>query len=314
MIKNNIMSPFKDKRILVTGAHGFIGNYLVDQLIASGAKVGVIDRVPSRNKKPAKEMIGDLKDKAFMERAIKTSRPEFVFHLAATKDRSSKISAFYQAIEENLLGTLNLLAVLKSARQLRSVIVVGTAEEYGNNTCPYREEMRGMPVSSYSFSKLCVTQLCESLSKLHQIPITVIRPTLAYGPGQDKDMFLPALIMALLKKKPFPMTKGDQTRDYVYVTDLINALIKASLCRHHGGSVFNVGSGQPIKIKALAEMVAKLSGNKQMIKFGAKAYRSSEIMEYYTDNLKAKKEFGWTPKVGLKDGLRKTIEYYKKTC
>jgi UDP-glucose 4-epimerase len=303
---------FKNRRVLITGADGFVGHFLTARLIADGAIVSVIDRMAPKSKRSVDQMIGDLRDKAFVRSSVRRCRPEFVFHLAATKDRSPEIPDFYKAIEVNLLGTLNLLSALKSIRQLRSAIVMGTAEEYGHNQCPFKENMREMPVSSYSFSKACMTQLCGTLSRLHRIPVTVIRPTLAYGPGQDTNMFLPSLITELLNRRPFSMTLGAQTRDYIYVTDLVDALIRASLAKGHKGAVFNIGSGKPVKLARLASMAAGLLGKNDLVKLGKKAYRAGEIMEYYVDNSKAKKKFGWSPQVNLKEGLIKTVNYYKE--
>jgi UDP-glucose 4-epimerase len=314
MMNDIRLLTFRDKKVLVTGGSGFVGGHLTGQLVAAGAEISVIDRASSKTGSAVHEMIGDLRDKAFVEEAVGVCRPEFVFHLAATKDRSSEIAEFYHAIEVNLLGTLNLLTSLSVVDGLRACIVVGTAEEYGHNKCPFREDMREMPVSSYSFSKLCVTQLCATLSRLHHIPVTVIRPTLAYGPGQDTSMFLPSLITALIKNNPFPMTRGEQTRDYIYVTDLLDALIQAALAEPHQGSIFNVGSGKPVTVAEVAAIVSGILGNKDLIKLGAREYRPGEIMEYAVDNTKARETFGWSPKVDFRDGLLRTVNYYRETC
>ena len=116
---------------------------------------------------------------------------------------------------------------------------------------------------------------------------------------------------ALIEGKPFPMTLGEQTRDYIYVTDIVEALMRAAWVEPKG-SIFNIGSQEPIKVAALAEMISRLLGNRNLIRLGEKAYRPGEVMEYFVDTSKAKQVLGWTPQVGLKEGLERTIEYYKK--
>ena len=302
---------FRDKRILITGANGFIGRHLAGILSVQGAQVSFLDRIASGG--PAHpEYIGDLRDAAFVDRTISHCDPEIIFHLAAYKERVPELEAFSQAIAVNVLGSLNLFTAAKKLSSLRSIIVIGTAEEYGRNPSPFSEKDREAPVNAYSYSKLCVTHLGEMLYKHYGLPCVMIRPTLAYGPGQDVDMFLPALIQSLINDHPFLMTPGRQTRDYLYITDLIDALMSSALERNALGQIINVGSGQSIAIADLALKVQEYIGKTNLVKIGAKQYRAGEAMEYSVDGSKAKQILHWQPRVLLEQGLKNTITFYQR--
>ena len=299
------------RQVLITGANGFIGRHLSKALTAQGAAVSILDLVPARDHPQKQHYVGDLRDAHFVDRALEQSSPEFIFHLAAFKERTSAIEAFSDAISVNLMGSLNIFTAAKKLRNLRSLVVIGTAEEYGSISGPFQEEHREAPINAYSFSKLCVTHLSEVLHRIYNIPSIVIRPTLAYGPGQDVDMFLPALIKTVLQDQPFPMTPGRQTRDFIYVSDLVEALLHAATAPGAAGQVVNIGSGQSVPLGDLAQKIERDLGKSGLVLIGAKEYRIGEVMEYGVDIGKAKELLHWTPKVGLEEGIRDTIRYYR---
>jgi len=301
----------KDKKVLVTGANGFIGRSLVPALIARNARVATMDVAPLEggDGREITAYHGDMEDRAFVEDCIGRCRPDVVFHLAAFKERSSAMADFYKAAGVNILGSLNLFSALNVEGNVSSVVVLGTAEEYGRNDSPFREGMRERPVTAYSYSKLCLTNLCEILYSLHGLPVVVLRPTLAYGPGQDTGMFLPSLIESLIQDRPFIMTAGEQTRDYVYITDLVDAMIKASQIPAPG-EIINIGSGTPVRLLDLVGMVERFLDKKGLVKVGGRDYRPDEIMDYYVDTSKAKRLLRWEPKVSLDEGVELTIRSF----
>jgi UDP-glucose 4-epimerase len=307
------MMTLTNKRVLITGANGFVGRLLTIELKRLGAVVSTLTRKPLRS--PichVAEYIGDIKNKKVVDECIRKGQPQFIFHLAAFKQRTSDISLYSHALETNLIGTLNLLTSASKLDKLENIIVVGTAEEYGSINAPFLEGKREEPINAYSFSKLCMTNLCELLFRQHNIPSIIIRPTLVYGPGQANDMFLPALINSLMVNESFPMTPGRQTRDYIYISDLITALIKAAQINRYYGEVFNIGSGIPVLLEDFALMVEKIMGKRGLVKVGELDYRSGDIMNYYVDNEKANKLLKWYPEVDLTEGVRKTINYFRK--
>jgi len=298
------------KNVLITGANGFVGKHLTSKLIDCSATVSTLTRFPSPLQQ-LEQYIGDLRDNTFVEETVRTSNPNFIFHLAGYKNRTAAIPAFYDAIEHNVIGSLNLFHAASKLDSLEGIIIIGTAEEYGHNQCPFVEDMRESPVSAYSFSKLCLTNLCQVLHLQHKIPFTIIRPSLVYGPEQDESMFLPALIKSLLEGKPFNMTHGKQARDFLYVSDLIDSIVYATKNSQMNGEIFNVGSGKPTMIADIALMVGEMLNKPTLLRMGEIEYRSEEVMDYYVDNSKIRIMLGWTPKVDLKEGLIKTINFFK---
>ncbi len=303
-------AKIKDMRVFVTGADGFIGRRLTDILSESGAIISTFDAVPTNDARLSFGITGDLRDRSSVENALATVRPEIVFHLAALRDRSAEMTSFQHALEVNLTGSMNLFAAIKDMKEVRRVVVIGTAEEYGNNQCPFEENMRESPVSAYSFSKMCMTRLCETLHVLYGLPFVILRPTLAYGPGQGIDMFLPSLINSLLKGETFGMTQGEQSRDFVYIDDLVDAFVRSAVTDGIDGMILNIGSGSPVKLIKLARMVESMIGKGDLLRVGERNYRLGEIMDYYVDNSRARRLLGWEPLTDLEDGLGRTIDSF----
>jgi UDP-glucose 4-epimerase len=301
----------KNKRILITGLNGFIGHHLRCKLRNCGSVIASIDQIhplqPDDN-----SFTGDILNYDFVKQVCETFQPEYVIHLAAYKGRTINFEDFRQAIDANLIGTLNLIESLSKLSSLKKFVAVGTAEEYGLGNAPFKCSQREIPISSYSFSKLCMTHLIQTINRLHQFPAIILRPSVAYGPGQNIDMFLPALIKSLLQKKAFKMTTGLQKRDFVYIDDIINALILACTGDSNQGEIYNIASSEIITIADVALKVGQKLGGKHLIKFGEFPERKLDIENYILDPEETNNKLGWTAKVSLNDGLDNTIEAFKK--
>ncbi len=299
------------KRILITGGSGFIGKHLSHKLLDYDAVVSVVD-INSQHTESINAIKCDICDYKRLEKVIKDISPEVVFHLAANIDRSSNSDIMRNMISVNLMGTLNLFESLKNISSCQSIIVAGTSEEYGNNQVPFKEYYKEDPISPYSFSKVCASYLSKMLFNVYKLPIITLRPTLAYGPGQKETMFIPTLIKTLLRNERFIMTPGEQTRDFLFIDDLVNAYIHAGVSEGHFGEIFNIGSGKAYKIKDIAYRIASFLDKQNFLKIGAKDYRKSEIMSYFVDISKANNYLNWTPKIEIDEGLKKTIEWYSR--
>jgi UDP-glucose 4-epimerase len=303
---------YRGKRVLVTGATGFVGGHLLRALSDAGAAVAVLTRGDAAMPVPARVFTGQLADRDFVRLALQVWQPQVVFHVAGARERSLSREAFDKTIEANLVGTLNLLYGAVGLAGLERIVVLGTGEEYGRSRAPFGETLREEPVSAYSFSKQCATQLSQLMHRSFGLPVTVLRPAVAYGPGQQSDMFLPALIQTLLLGEEFNMTAGEQTRDYVYIDDLVEALLLAGTGALIDGEIINVGGGQAVRIAELVERVEAQLDCKGLVRRGALPYRTGEAMEYELDVSKARALLGWAPRTSLDEGLRRTVAWYRK--
>ena len=300
---------FRNKRVLITGANGFIAKELIDYLHSHQAILYVFDRNSVIQPKAEKVYCGDIGDRVYFKRCVTDCNPQYVFHLAAYKPRTTTFDDFYEAIDINIRGSLSVLEALQGCSSLISVVMAGTAEEYGDNFSPYIETQRERPQNAYSFSKNCMTKLSETIRALYDIPVIIARPSLAYGPGQGNEMFLPSLITSLLAGEEFKMTSGEQKRDFLFIDDLVNGLAGLALSTAALGKIVNLSSNSSIKISSLAKMVHKLIG-KGRISFGSIPYRSKELMEYKVSNKNARILIGWEPTVPLEIGILRTIDWY----
>lgn len=296
-------------RVLVTGAAGFIGSRLVARLVAEGARVHAMDLRASDAPGIEAAHVADITDAEAVDAVVAAARPVHVFHLAGFKERSSTPEAFRLASAVNVRGTLNLLfAMVELDPGAASFVAMGTSEEYGQGPTPFRESQPEQPLSAYGVSKAEATQLCRAFQRSMGVPAVVLRPTIAYGPGQPPDLFLSALVASLARGERFPMTAGEQTRDFVYVDDIVDAQLLAATTPAAAGRVINIGSGEPVRLRDLAQTVARLMDAEGLLGLGEVPYRTGENMEYRSDVSLAREILGWEPSVSLEEGLRRTIE------
>jgi UDP-glucose 4-epimerase len=294
---------------LVTGGAGFIGTSLVRRLAADGVRVTVLDRadngpIPGVDR----TLVADLADTTAMRDLLGESAPDMIFHLAASKVRSSELPAYREALEVNVLGTLSLCEAMLATTPDARLVAIGTSEEYGPAPGPYVESERELPISAYSLSKLAMSRMLETLSRVNGLRATVLRPSVCYGPNQPPDMFISALVDALVAGREFPMTLGEQTRDFVYVDDLVDAIVRAGRSDAAIGRIINVGSGVGTRIGDLALLVEQLVGASDLVRLGAVPYRAGEQMEYCVDSALAAELLGWEAATSLEEGLRRTID------
>ena len=306
------MMTLKNKRVLVTGAGGFIGQHLCKALFGKDATVVGLVRSAVDNKYLSEQYVLDISDEMDVIKIVNFVQPEFVVHLAASKNRGVDPAAYREGYRTNTLGSLNVINACQDIPVLARFVFLGSTDEYGELQVPFKESDKEAPNSAYGTSKLAVTELLRALSRSNGFPSVTLRPTIAYGPGQDASMFLPALIIALVAGRDFDMSFGEQTRDFIYVDDLVNAIIQALVIPGLCGDLFNISSAMPIRIDALAKMTANMIGNEagNRLKLGSKDYRIGDVMQYWASNNLAKTSLGWSPMMSLQEGVQQTIDYY----
>ena len=290
-------------RVLVTGGAGYIGKILLEKMKRFNYDLFSIDYKKCDDFQ-CESFNVDLLDFKMLRSAISAIKPNYVIHMAGVKDRKNDYNTFKKAININLIGSLNLMQVLQEVKTVKKIIVIGTAEEYGRSEELIEEEHKLNPINAYSFSKQCLFNLCDYYIREENLPIFYLRPSLIYGPNQDLAMFLPSLIDTLRSDHEYKMTRGEQKRDFLHVDDLLDlivTLINTKQQSNHG--VYNVCSGERVRIVDIARYVGEKMEKLKFIKIGALPYRPGEIMEYRISNRKLMETFDWKPKVRLFEGI-----------
>lgn len=301
--------------ILVTGASGFIGKSLIAKLLKRKEQVHAI---VMSNTHPLKKLLGtsrvyraDLSNYSLIEKIITKIMPQIIFHLAAYPDKGNDLKDIQATFRSNVLGTLNLL-MASNRINYENFVFAGSFKEYGDQPVPFKENYRLNPLSSYATSKAAAEQYCDLFQSFGK-PITRLRLATIYGPGQDQNTLISSVIKSALSNKKVMITTGEQTRDFLYVGDAVNALIKSAIIPSAKGEVYNIGSGSETRIADIVEKIVRLCKSNSQIRKGAVPQRINEVMHMYGDVSKAKKKLRWEPKTNLNEGLLKTIEWFRNT-
>lgn len=306
------MITYKNSTILVTGATGFLARHLIPILLKKDAEVVglALEKKFPRKLKNFSYVQADLKNKKELNAIIKKISPKKIFHLASYPDREAIFENTDKCIQDNIQGTLNLIHSLNNV-SYDSFINMGSYKEYYGNRTPYKETDAIFPISAYAISKACIEMFGRAYYELYGMPITLLRMSTIYGPGQSKQNFVPYLINACLRGTSLRLTKGKQGRELIYISDAIGALEKAASNKKTNGEIINVGTNEEHNLKEIVNLVLKLTNSKVKPEFGAVPYRKHELWHMKGDNDKAQQLMKWKPKVSLKQGLIRTINYYK---
>ncbi|MCG8432265.1 MAG: NAD-dependent epimerase/dehydratase family protein [Candidatus Omnitrophica bacterium] len=303
-------------RILITGAAGFIGQNLIRRLRGTQNELFCIIHPEQRGfsfrDAAVRERFADLSVAHQVRKVIAESRPHKVFHLAAVIRNERSFRLVEEVLRNNITATLNLISSLHE-EGCRRIVTVSTCEVYGDRAEPFLESHELNPISPYSAAKASVDLFCTMLNRSLGSPVVILRPTLVFGPHQRESMLIPQIISSALRSEDFEMTRGEQTRNFIYVDDIVEALLKAGDVPGIEGQVFNVGSTLEWAIKDVARKIIELTGSRARLVLGAKPYRVPEIWRYCSDCRKAKEVLGWEPRVSLEEGLQKTIQWYRES-
>ena len=306
----------KTRKVLVTGGAGFIGSHTVDKLVECGYAVKVIDNLSSGNLANIKNHLetgkvefvkGDVRDAKLTAQAVKDV--DAVLHFAATISVPFSIENPQETYDTNVTGTLNLLA--SSARaKVGKFVLVSSCAVYGEpRYLPIDEKHPTRPISPYAETKLAAERYCLGFHERQLLCSVVLRFFNVYGPRQvmnDYSGVITRFIERSKKKMPLIVYgDGSQTRDFVNVYDVADAVIASMEKREAEGEVFNIGSGKATSINELAKAMLELSDVDTSISHDAP--RAGDIKHSYAEISKAQKLLGYQPKVSLKDGLRSLL-------
>jgi UDP-glucose 4-epimerase len=299
-----VAEALRGRRILVTGASGFVGARLCERLESLGAQVlGLARSEPVSGNPPATWLRADLGDPESARAAIGHARADVIMHVAGHVWGTPDPGVIVPTLHSNLLGTVN---VLTAAHQTgaRRVIVTGTMME------PDFAGADGVPNSPYAASKWASSVYGRMFHALYDLPVVNLRLFMVYGPGDgDGRKLIPCIIQSLLRREAPPLSSGRWPVDWVYIDDVIDAYLCAAVADGVEGHTFDVGSGQLVPIRRVAEILTGLIGNGVRPRFGVRPDRPNEVARV-ADVAGAQELLGWRASVRLEEGLRRTIEWH----
>ena len=298
----------KKNKILITGGTGFIGYHLAKKCLDLNWSVDSISTKSPPLKRKLKKVNYLKIDISKKRKLIKNLKNDydFVVNLAGYVDHSKK----NKTMKSHFNGCKNLANFFLN-KNLKKFVQIGSSIEYGKSKSPQKENKKNLreTYSTYGNAKLFSTKFLLELKKKYNFPITILRLYLVYGPKQDVNRLIPFTIINALKKVKFNCSAGKQFRDFMYIDDLVSAIVKTLKSKKTNGEIINIGSGNPINVKKLILKICKLAkGGKPQ--FGKVSLRKDEILKLYPSLNKVKKILNWQAKVNLDKGLKKTIKYF----
>jgi len=318
-------SKIKDRKVLVTGADGFIGSHLTERLIKEGARVkalvnynsweslGLLGGIKDISKN-CEIVKGDIRDPHFCLELVKNQ--EYVFHLAALIAIPYSYLAPTSFFETNVQGTVNLLEAAKRNSGIKRFVHTSTSETYGTALYSPMDEKHDLQAQSpYAASKVGADKAALSYYLSFGVPVTVLRPFNNFGPRQLARAVIPTILTQLLSEKVKKVKLGslDPIRDYTYVTDTADAFVRVATSPKCIGETLNIGTGKGYSIGEIFKLSCKLTKIEKEVVVDSKRIRpaKSEVWKLLCDNRKIHKLAGWNQKVRFDEGLEKTLAWIK---
>jgi nucleoside-diphosphate-sugar epimerase len=304
-------SSLTGRSVLVTGATGFIGTHLVDRLARDGARVSVLLRAKAERLAPAvTAAYADLLDGGAVRAAVETVRPDVVFHLAAVVNLDRTLAVADACMRTNVLGTTTLLRALEATTSSAVFVLASTTEVYGHGGVPFLEGQTEQPPSPYAVSKVAAERILLLLHRAAGLRAVVVRIATTYGPGQGHDRLIPMVIDAYARGQAPRLHDPWQSRDFVFVDDVVDGLIAAATSSDASGEIINLGDETTYLISHVADTIRDIMGAQVPPRDSGRAGRANEARTWATSREKAGRLLGWTPRTGLVAGLERTVARY----
>jgi NAD dependent epimerase/dehydratase len=312
------------KKVLVTGAGGFIGSHLTEELVRQGHSVRVLVRYNGRDDRGSLADLpieiqsaieverGDLKDPGAVQRAV--AGREWVFHLAALIAIPYSYHNPYDVVQTNVLGTAHILDACRSERGLERVILTSTSEVYGTaQRVPIDEQHPLQGQSPYAATKIAADALGESYHRSFGLPVAILRPFNTFGPRQSSRAIIPTIISQALARPEVKLGRLDPRRDLTYVKDTVAGFIAIAGCEAALGRVVNIGRGEDISIGELVELIGRRLGRQISVRSDQERHRpaKSEVERLLAGTALAQELWGWKPRYSLESGIDETIAWIR---
>lgn len=293
------------RRVLVTGASGFIGSRLCRKLGDEGTEVHAVSRGSRGDQYPIHWWTADLADYDATSRVVRAVQPDLVFHLASHVSGSRDLREVLPTVRGNLLSTVNLLTALRDSGRPRTVIA-GSAEE------PVPTDPDQIPSSPYAAAKVAATTYARTFHARFGLPTLTLRISMVYGPGQqDGAKLIPYVTRSLLRGESPDLSSGNREVDWVYVDDVVNAFIAAANAPEIVGESLDIGTGRLVSVRAVVERIAELIDGPAAPRFGVLADRPFE-RTLLANLTRSHIAIGWEPRTCLTDGLANTVDWFRQ--
>jgi CDP-glucose 4,6-dehydratase len=310
-------------RALVTGAHGFAASWLARALLESGSEVTSLDRegAPPSGLElqgiadDVDDVVGDLRDRELVSRLFRSRSIDSVFHLAAQAIVGEAATSPIPTFQTNIEGTWVLLEACREAG-IERVVVASSDKAYGpHEDLPYREDSALQPIFPYDVSKAATDLIARSYWHTYGLPVAVTRFANLYGGGdRNFSRLIPETVTAVLdRRRPVIRSDGSPERDFLYVEDAAQAYLAVAEALESdrvAGEAFNAGWGNPHPVREVIDLICELGPTDVEPDYQGGGTPNGEIDRQYLDSAKIRERIGWEPQVELREGLRRTLEWY----
>jgi NAD dependent epimerase/dehydratase len=312
-----------DGAALVTGAGGFIASHLCERLVRDGFRVrglcrytsrrevGNLTEIPAEVRDEVEVMFGDLLDRDFVAKAV--AGCEVIYHLAASISVPYSFVAPREVVRTNVEGTLNVLTAALEAGPTR-VVHLSSSEVYGSAQYSPIDESHPLGVQSpYAASKVGADKLAEAFFLAFGLPVVIARPFNTFGPRQSLRAVIPTIVAQALEGNVVRLGATTPSRDFVYVADTVDALVRLAAHPQVEGATFNIATGIDVSIDQVVEIVGDLLGRELMIESQRERLRpsSAEVLQLCGDASKLREWVSWEPATSFRDGLAVAIDWIK---
>jgi dTDP-glucose 4,6-dehydratase len=303
------------KTVLVTGGAGFVGSQLVRELLDSSYHVVVLDNFTTGLKESLPRsgelrlISGDVRDFGLVSRIVRNT--PYVVHLAAQAFIPFSYEMPVHVAEVNAIGSINILKACQD-HHIKRLVHISSSEVYGSaQYVPMDEKHPLQPFSTYSVAKTAADMWAQTFFWEHKLPVVILRPFNTFGPRESLPYFIPEIIRQCLKEPQIRVGNLDTRRDFTYVKDTANAMVRALETEKIEGEIINIGTGETHKMKEILALVQKETKTmKKPVVVDKSRLRPKDVDTLVTDNSKARRILGWNPEVSFEEGIQRTIKWY----
>ena len=297
---------YREMKVLITGASGFLGTHLVERLAAAGAHLHLVSRSRAPAGLPGCWYQQDLSDSRGTEELVRRVEPELVFHLTSESRGGTELDNVLPTFRNDLACAVNCLVAAARVR-CRRMVITGSLEEPD-----WRSSLRSpglMSLTPYAVAKGVTRLYAEFFATAYGLPLVTLIPFMTYGPRQKPFKIVPYTILTLLAGEQPRLSSGKRLVDWIYVDDVIDCFVAAGTTRGIDGMTFEVGSSELVSIVSVANLIASLIPGNKGILFGAEPDRGHDRVSNTT---LAVQYLGWRPRTALRQGLEATIDWYRR--